>query len=120
MPSRFARAIAALRSTSAAVTAQADAALVAPAPRAQDAIADALIALREEIEALNAKIEQQPAAPAAALPPENYAVQNAIDELAPDEGPFRRHLLRTAERLLRAPGATPDTVAATLLAGEDA
>lgn len=108
--SRLARAIAALR-------APAD---PAPAPRV-DAIADVLEAIGQELAAINTKLDTIAAAPPAPAAPTRdlTEVWNAIDELAPDAGPFRAHLIGVAERLLRQKGETPETVAATILQGAE-
>lgn len=81
--------------------------------RAQERLARAVRALAKAKTTL-------PATPEAITPsPQNAPVWQAINQLAPDEGPLRRHLTRLASSMLLEEGATADVVAAAILRGDE-
>ena len=100
-------------------------------PSAVDVLLAQLTALGQQVAALQADVAALKAARPALAPttvtsePEPpsaldltpiYAV---VDAIAPDEGPMRRHLMRTAFAMLRNPDETPDSVADLLARGSD-
>jgi hypothetical protein len=97
-------------------------------PGAVDVLMAQVQALSQQVGALQAAVQALQTRPAAltnadpvALPdtPDHRPVWAALQSLAPDEGPFRRHLMRTAAGLLLDPSQTPETVADLLMRGSD-
>lgn len=79
--------------------------------------AEEIAELRADIAELRAKLEAEPVLPQTA---DTAPIWNVIDDIAPEEGPFRRHMMRVAARLMREPGVDVLVVAGQLQQGEEA